>query len=176
MRLTETIIPGAYIVEPERRTDERGFFARTWCRREFEIHGLESRLSQCSISYNRKAGTLRGMHFQVEPHAEVKLVRCTAGSIHDVLLDLRPSSPTYMRWVAVELTADNRRAVYIPAGVAHGFQTLVDDAEVLYQISEFYHPECASGVRWDDPAFAIRWPLSSPILSPKDKQYLDYRP
>jgi dTDP-4-dehydrorhamnose 3,5-epimerase len=176
MRLTPTTILGAYLLEPERREDERGFFARTWCQREFESHGLEPRLAQCSISYNKKAGTLRGMHFQVEPHAEVKLVRCTTGAIHDVLLDLRRSSPTYLSWVAVELSADNRRALYVPAGVAHGFQTLADDSEVLYQISEFYHPECASGVRWDDSLFGIRWPLADPILSPKDKQYPDYLP
>jgi dTDP-4-dehydrorhamnose 3,5-epimerase len=176
MMLTQTILPGAFLIEPQRREDERGFFARTWCRREFEEHGLDPRLVQCSISYNRKAGTLRGMHFQREPHAEAKLVRCTAGAIHDVLVDLRPSSPTYLSWIAVELTAENRRALYVPAGLAHGFQTLVDDTEVFYQISEFYHPESADGVRWDDPLFRIRWPLANPILSPKDKQYPDYRP
>ena len=176
MQLRETIIAGAFLIEPERREDERGFFARTWCRREFEEHGLDARLVQCSISYNCKAGTLRGMHFQREPHAEAKLVRCTAGAIHDVILDLRPSSQTYLSWISVELTAANRLALYVPAGLAHGFQTLVDDAEVFYQISEFYHPESANGVRWDDPAFRIRWPLPNPILSPKDKQYPDYRP
>ena len=176
MQLRETIISGAFLIEPERREDERGFFARTWCRREFEEHGLDVQLVQCSISYNRTAGTLRGMHFQREPHAEAKLVRCTAGAIHDVILDLRPSSPTYLSWISVELTAANRLALYVPTGLAHGFQTLVDDAEVFYQISEFYHPESADGVRWDDPAFRIRWPLPHPILSSKDKQYPDYRP
>ncbi len=176
MQLRETIISGAFLIEPERREDERGFFARTWCRREFEQHGLDARLVQCSISYNRMAGTLRGMHFQREPHAEAKLVRCTTGAIHDVILDLRPSSPTYLSWISVELTASNRLALYVPAGLAHGFQTLVDDTEVFYQISEFYHPESADGVRWDDPAFRIRWPLPNPILSSKDKQYPDYRP
>lgn len=176
MQLRETIISGAFLIEPERCEDERGFFARTWCRREFEEHGLDVRLVQCSISYNRTAGTLRGMHFQREPHAEAKLVRCTAGAIHDVILDLRPSSSTYLSWISVELTAANRLALYVPAGLAHGFQTLVDDTEVFYQISEFYRPESADGVRWDDAAFRIRWPLPHPILSAKDKQYPDYRP
>jgi len=176
MQLRETIISGAFLIEPERREDERGFFARTWCQREFEEHGLDTRLVQCSISYNRTAGTLRGMHFQREPYVEAKLVRCTAGAIHDVILDLRPSSPTCLSWISVELTAANRLALYVPAGLAHGFQTLVDDTEVYYQISEFYHPESADGVRWDDPAFRIRWPLANPILSPRDKQYPDYRP
>jgi dTDP-4-dehydrorhamnose 3,5-epimerase len=175
MQVRETIISSAFLIEPERREDERGFFARTWCQREFEEHGLDARLVQCSISYNRTAGTLRGMHFQREPHVEAKLVRCTAGAIHDVILDLRPSSPTYLSWISVELTAANRLALYVPAGLAHGFQTLVDDTEVFYQISEFYHPESADGVRWDDPAFRIRWPLPNPILSPRDKQYPDYR-
>lgn len=176
MQLRETIISGAFLIEPERCEDERGFFARTWCRREFEEHGLDVRLVQCSISYNRTAGTLRGMHFQREPHAEAKLVRCTAGAIQDVILDLRPSSSTYLSWISVELTAANRLALYVPAGLAHGFQTLVDDTEVFYQISEFYRPESADGVRWDDAAFCIRWPLPHPILSAKDKQYPDYRP
>jgi dTDP-4-dehydrorhamnose 3,5-epimerase len=175
MQLRETIISGAFLIEPERREDERGFFARTWCQREFEEHGLDARLVQCSISYNRTAGTLRGIHLQREPYAEAKLVRCTAGAIHDVILDLRPSSPTYLSWISVELTAENRLALYVPAGLAHGFQTLVDDTEVFYQISEFYHPESADGVRWDDPAFRIRWPLANPILSSRDKQYPDYR-
>jgi dTDP-4-dehydrorhamnose 3,5-epimerase len=176
MRFIPLTLAGVYLIEPERREDERGFFARTWCQQEFEAHGLEPRLAQCSISYNRRAGTLRGMHLQTRPHEEVKVVRCTAGAIHDVLLDLRRESPTYLRWMAADLTADNRHALYVPAGIAHGFQTLTDHSEVFYQISEFYHPECASGVRWDDPLFGIPWPLPDPILSEKDKAYPDYLP
>jgi dTDP-4-dehydrorhamnose 3,5-epimerase len=176
MIFTATRIPGAFVIQPQRFEDDRGFFARTWCHREFEEHGLNPHLAQCSVSYNLRAGTLRGMHFQKAPHAEVKLVRCTAGAICDVILDLRRDSPAYLRWVAVELTAENRLALYIPEGVAHGFQTLVDRCEVFYQISEFYHPESASGVRWNDPAFGIRWPLPAPILSDKDACYPDYLP
>jgi dTDP-4-dehydrorhamnose 3,5-epimerase len=176
MIFTETLIPGAFLIQPERFEDDRGFFARTWCRREFDAHGLTTQLAQCSVSYNLRAGTLRGMHFQKPPHAEVKLVRCTAGAICDVILDLRRDSPAYLRWVAADLSAENRHALYIPEGVAHGFQTLVHDCEVFYQISEFYHPESASGVRWNDPAFGIRWPLSGPILSEKDSRYPDFMP
>jgi dTDP-4-dehydrorhamnose 3,5-epimerase len=176
MIFRETLIPGAYLLEPERHSDDRGFFARTWCRRELEAQGLSAQLAQCSVSYNRRAGTLRGMHFQRPPHAEIKLVRCTGGAICDIILDLRRESPAYLRWAAFELTAENHCALYIPEGVAHGLQTLVDDCEVFYQISEFYHPESASGVRWNDPVFGIRWPLPAPILSEKDSTYPDYVP
>ncbi|MDO9541023.1 MAG: dTDP-4-dehydrorhamnose 3,5-epimerase [Kiritimatiellia bacterium] len=168
MRFTETKLKGAFILAPEFLEDERGFFARTWCRREFEARGLNIRLVQCNISFNRHRGTLRGIHYQIEPHAEAKLVRCTMGAIYDVILDLRPDSATFKQWLAVELTAENRLMLYIPAGLAHGFQTLEDNTEVFYQMSEFYHPECARRVRYDDPAFAIRWPLPVTIVSDKD--------
>jgi dTDP-4-dehydrorhamnose 3,5-epimerase len=171
----ETKLPGLYIIEVDKMEDERGFFARTFCQHEFEAHGLNPRVAQCSTSFNKQKGTLRGMHYQVAPYAEVKVVRCTAGAIYDVAVDLRPDSPTYKQWVAVELTADNRRAIYIPAGCAHGFQTLVDNAEVYYQISEFYHAEAARGVRWDDPAFGVQWPLpEGPIMSERDRSYAHY--
>jgi dTDP-4-dehydrorhamnose 3,5-epimerase len=172
----ETPIPGAYVLEPERKADERGFFARTWCGEEFASLGLEPRLAQCSVSYNLRAGTIRGMHFQREPHAEVKVVRCTAGSIYDVLLDLRPDSPGYLSWFSAELTAANRLSLYVPAGVAHGFQTLTEGSEVFYQISEPYHADLAGGVRWDDPTFGIRWPLPDPVLSARDRDFPDFRP
>jgi dTDP-4-dehydrorhamnose 3,5-epimerase len=175
MRFIELDLKGAYLIEPDRLEDERGFFARTWCRREFEACGLTSRLVQCNISFNRRRGTLRGMHYQAEPHSETKLVRCTRGAIYDVIIDLRPSSPTFKRWVSAELTADNRRMLYIPEGFAHGLQTLVDDTEVLYQMSEFYVPEAARGVRWDDPAFDIRWPpVEERVMSEKDRTYPDF--
>jgi dTDP-4-dehydrorhamnose 3,5-epimerase len=171
----ETKLEGVYIIEVEKGEDGRGFFARTFCQHEFEAHGLNPRVAQCNTSFNKKKGTLRGMHYQVAPYAEDKVVRCTAGAIYDVAVDLRPDSLTYKRWMAVELTEDNRRALYIPAGCAHGFQTLVDDAEVYYQISEFYHPEAAKGIRWDDPTFGVQWPLrEGPILSERDRSYADY--
>lgn len=168
MTFRETALAGVWLIEPEPLVDERGFFARTWCRREWEARGLNPTLAQCSTSWTRTRGTVRGLHYQVKPHEEAKLVRCTRGAIHDVALDLRPGSPTRRRWIAVELTADNRRMVYLPEGVAHGFQTLVDDTEVFYQISEFHHPESARGVRWDDPACGIAWPVTPVIVSPRD--------
>ena len=157
------------MIEPERLEDERGFFARTWCQHEAEVHALNPRLVQCNISFNKKKGTLRGMHYQIEPHAEAKLVRCTMGAIYDVILDLRPDSATFKQWVAVELTAGNRRMVYAPEGLAHGFQTLDDNTEVFYQMSEFYHPESFRGVRWDAPAFKIEWPLPISLITEKDR-------
>lgn len=171
MRFTETELRGVFVIEPERLEDERGFFARTFCRREFEQHGLTYDVAQCSISFNRKAGTLRGMHYQAPPHEEVKLVRVTRGAIYDVIIDLRPTSPTLYRWVAVNLTADNRRALYVPAGFAHGFETLEDSTEVFYQISTFYAPESLRGVRWDDPAFGITWPLAPTEMTPRDRNF-----
>ncbi len=171
MIFSETKLAGAFIIEPERLEDERGFFARTWCQREFEAHGLNPRLVQCSISFNRKKATLRGMHYQVAPYEEAKLVRCTRGAIYDVIVDLRPESPTFKQWVGVELTVENRRMLYIPEGVAHGFQTLADNTEVFYQMSEFYHPESARGVRWDDPEFGIEWPMTPTAISDKDCAY-----
>jgi dTDP-4-dehydrorhamnose 3,5-epimerase len=151
--------------------DERGFFARSFCGREFADHGLDSSFVQCNISYNARAGTLRGMHYQQEPHAEAKVVRCTAGAIYDVIVDLRPGSATLRQWFGIELTADNRRALFVPRGFAHGFQTLVDRSEVFYQMSAFFHGPSARGIRWDDPALGIRWPLAEPILSDKDQSY-----
>ena len=171
MKLTETRLKGAYAIVPDLIEDERGFFARTFCQKEFEAHGLRPTLVQCSVSFNKKKGTLRGMHYQVPPHEEAKLVRCTRGAIYDVIVDLRPSSPTFKQWIAEELTEANRRMLYIPEGFAHGFQTLADHTEVSYQMSEFYHPECARGVRWDDPAFKIDWPVADVIVSKRDQSY-----
>jgi dTDP-4-dehydrorhamnose 3,5-epimerase len=175
MKFLPTRLPGVWIVDLEKHGDDRGFFARSWCRREFEEHGLNPNLVQCSVSFNLKKGTLRGMHYQVTPHEEAKLVRCTRGSICDVAVDLRPTSPAFGKWTAEELTADNGRALYIPGGFAHGFQTLSDSTEVFYQMSEFYHPESARGVRWNDPAFGIIWPIPNPIISERDKN-LPLRP
>jgi len=167
----ETALKGAYIIDSEMKEDERGFFARSFCMKEFERHGLNPRVAQCNISFNRKKGTLRGMHYQIAPHEEAKLVRCTRGSIYDVIIDLRHHSATFKQWLAVELTATNFRMLYIPKGFAHGFQTLEDNTEVFYQMSEFYYPEYARGIRWDDRAFGIKWPLMKPIMSEKDKSY-----
>ncbi len=171
MRITETPIAGAFLIEIDPIADERGFFARTWCVNELRRHGLQAGLVQCSLSHNRKRGTLRGLHRQVAPHEETKIVRCPRGGIYDVILDLRPDSPTYRRWHGAELSETNHRALYIPGGVAHGFQTLVDDSDVHYQMSEFFHPESARGVRWDDPAFGIAWPIADPIMSQRDRSY-----
>lgn len=164
------------MIEPELRSDERGTFARTWCRRDFESHGLTAKLAQCSVSFNASRATLRGMHYQAAPHAEAKLVRVTRGAIYDVALDLRPTSSTYRQWFAAELSCENRHMLYIPEGCAHGFQTLTDDAEVFYQISEFYEPDAGRGVRWNDPVFGLNWPLSDPILSDRDRNYPDFQP
>ncbi len=174
MIFSETKLKGAFVIEPERQEDGRGFFARTFCQKEFEAHGLNPRLVQCNISFNRKKGTLRGMHYQRAPYREVKLVRTTMGAIFDVIIDLRPGSATFREWMAVELSADNRRMLYIPEGFAHGFQTLGSNSEVFYQMSEFFHPECARGARWDDPAFGIEWPDDERIISDKDREYPDF--
>jgi dTDP-4-dehydrorhamnose 3,5-epimerase len=171
---TETKLKGAFLIEPERLEDERGFFARTWCQRELAAHGLRATWVQSSISFNKSKATLRGMHYQAAPYEETKLVRCTAGAIYDVIVDLRPGSETHRQWLGVELTAANRRLLYIPQGVAHGFETLTDDAEVFYEISEFYRPESGRGVRWDDPVLGIEWPLKAAILSDRDRSYPDY--
>lgn len=175
MKFTPTGIAGTYLVQLERIEDIRGFFARSWCRRDFQAHQISDGLVQCNISFNKNKGTLRGMHFQAEPKAEDKLVRCTMGAIYDVILDLRPDSPTYLKWEGFELTAQNRDMLYIPKGLAHGFQTLEDNTEVFYQMSEFFAPECASGVLWNDPAFNIEWPLGNPIISDKDQAYPFYQ-
>lgn len=174
MKFIPVPLAGAHVVEMEPVADERGFFARFWSRDEFRAAGLISNVEQSSISFNRKRGTLRGMHYQAAPHEEVKLVRCTRGAIWDVLLDLRTGSSTFCRWIAVELTADNGKMVYVPAGFAHGFQSLTDEAEVQYQISEAYHAELTRGVRWNDPAFRIEWPLPNPILSARDREFPDF--
>jgi dTDP-4-dehydrorhamnose 3,5-epimerase len=163
-------LPGVWIVDLERHEDERGFFARSWCQREFAQHGLDARLAQCNISFNHKKGTLRGMHYQAPPHEEAKLVRCTRGAIYDVVLDLRASSPTHRQWFAMELTAQNGRALYVPAGCAHGFQTLEDNTEVFYQMSQFFEVESARGIRWNDSTLAIRWPITNPTLSERDRK------
>lgn len=170
-----TRLAGLWLVEIEPQADERGHFARTWCRREFAAHGLDTRLAQASLSFNRQAGTLRGLHFQRPPHAEAKLVRCTRGAIWDVALDLRPGSPTRGKWQGFELSAENGAALYIPEGFAHGFQTLRPETEVFYQISEFHAPEAASGVRYDDPAFAMSWPLPVSCISPRDAAWPAFR-
>lgn len=175
MRFSETSLPGAFVVELERLEDERGFFARSFCVREFEAQGLDPYIAQCNVSHNVRKGTLRGMHYQVTPAAETKLVRCTRGAIYDVIIDLRPDSPAYCKWQSFELTVANGKALYIPEGFAHGFQTLEDDSDVLYQMSEYYVPGCARGVRWDDPAFGIEWPIERPSMSEKDRSYEDYR-
>jgi dTDP-4-dehydrorhamnose 3,5-epimerase len=174
MIFTETKLQGAFIIAIERVEDERGLFARTWCQREFEAHGLCAQLVQCNIPFNRHKGTLRGMHYQAAPYAEAKLVRCTSGAVYDVIIDLRPDSPTFKRWVAVELTADNRRMLFIPEGFAHGFQTLANGSEVFYQMSQFYGPEYARGVRWDDPAFKISWPAEKRTISERDRSLPDF--
>jgi dTDP-4-dehydrorhamnose 3,5-epimerase len=175
MVFLRTELAGVFIIELEPIEDDRGFFARAWCRREFLARGLNPRVVQCNISFNRRRGTLRGMHFQIAPHEEAKLVRCTRGAIHDVVIDLRGSSPTFRRWIAVNISQDNRRMLYIPEGLAHGFQTLQPDTEVLYQMSEYYHPESARGVKWDDPAFGIEWPLEPVAISPRDQSYEPFR-
>ena len=176
MIFTETELPGAYVIDLEPREDERGFFARTWCANEFAEHGLTTRLVQCNLSFNPTVGTLRGMHFQHAPHAEVKVVRCTRGALYDVIIDLRPGSSAFKHWIAVELTANNRRGLYVPEGFAHGFQTLVRDTEASYQVSEFYTPSAEGGVRWNDPAFGIDWPHADErVISEKDSNWPDFR-
>lgn len=171
MRFIETELAGAYIIEPEPLEDERGFFARISCAREFEEKGLVSTFLQSSIAYNRTKGTLRGMHFQIAPHEEVKTVRCTMGAIYDVIVDLRPRSPTYRSWTSVVLSAENRRTLYVPEGFAHGYQTLEDGTEVFYEMSQYYAPESACGIRWDDPSTGIRWPdVDERVISEKDRE------
>lgn len=175
MIFTETELKDAYLVDVEPQTDERGFFSRAWCENEFAESGLSTRVVQCNIAFNTTMGTLRGMHYQAPPHAEVKIVRCTRGAIYDVIVDLRPESPTFRKWLGVELTAENRRAIYIPEGFAHGYLTLADDTETYYQVSEFYAPGAEQGVRWDDPAIAIDWTGPEPtVISEKDRSWPDF--
>jgi dTDP-4-dehydrorhamnose 3,5-epimerase len=175
MTFDTTKVEGVFLVHVEPKTDERGFFARTWCQNEFVNSGLSPRLAQCSISFNRRRGTLRGMHFQAEPYPEAKLVRCTRGAIYDVVIDLRPDSQTFREWTGVELTAENRHMLYVPEGCGHGFLTLQDETEVFYQISEFYHPELARGVRWNDSTFQIVWPGPVEVISERDRSYPDFQ-
>ncbi len=171
MIFREASIAGAFVIEPQRHVDARGSFARVWCAREFEERGLDPRLVQSSLSTNTRSGTLRGMHYSAPPHAESKVVRCVRGAVYDVLLDLRPDSPSFRGWFAETLSADNGFAVYVPEGVAHGFQTLEESSDVLYQMSEFYDPACARGVYWNDPAFGIRWPDARRTISERDDSY-----
>ncbi len=169
MKFTKTSLPDVYVIDLEKRQDERGFFARTWCRKEFENLGLDTEFAQANLAFSNKKKTLRGMHYQVAPHAETKLVRCVRGAIYDVALDMREDSPTYKHWFGLDLTAENRKMLYVPKGFAHGYLTLEDNSEVLYQVSEFYAPESERGLRWDDPAFAIQWPKTENLLiSEKD--------
>jgi dTDP-4-dehydrorhamnose 3,5-epimerase len=172
MQFTQIQLPGAYLIEPEPIGDERGFFARVWCQKEFQDHGLVDNFVQCNTAFNRSRGTLRGMHFQRTPHREVKLVRCTKGRIFDVIIDLRPDSPTHKLWAGFELSAENRKMLYVPKGFAHGYLTLSDESEIYYQVSAFYAPQYEGGVRWDDAAFCIEWPATeSLIISDKDRQW-----
>ena len=174
MKFRETKLAGVFVINIEPLKDKRGFFARSWCQKEFEAHGLNAELVQCNISYNKERGTLRGMHFQTPPHEEAKLVRCVRGAIYDVIVDLRPDSPTYLKWQGLELSSTNRLALYIPEGFAHGFLTLTDDAEVFYQMSSWFVPDSTAGIRWDDPAIAIDWPTQPQCISKKDQGYPDF--
>ena len=176
MIFIKTELKGAFVIEPERLEDERGFFARAWDRQEFEARGLNPRLVQSNISFNKEEGTLRGMHYQIPPYEEAKLVRCTRGAIYDVIIDLRSHSPSFQQWLGVELTEDNRRMLYIPEGFAHGYLSLEDDTEIFYQVSEFYAPEFGRGVRWDDPTFGITWPIEVRVIRERDQQYPDFAP
>jgi dTDP-4-dehydrorhamnose 3,5-epimerase len=174
MIFEETKIAGVFKIQLEPVSDDRGSFARTWCRKEFVTRGLNPDVAQCSVSFSKRKGTLRGMHYQSPPHAETKLIRCTRGSIFDIALDLRPASPTFKKWTSAILTAENHHMLYVPEGCAHGFLTLEDDCEVFYQMSEFYHPESAGGGRWDDPAFGIAWPIEVKVISSRDASYPDF--
>jgi dTDP-4-dehydrorhamnose 3,5-epimerase len=176
MVFNETKLKGAFVIELEKHEDERGFFARTFCQREFAAHGLNPQFVQCSVSFNKTKGTLRGMHYQAPPHAECKLIRCTQGGIYDVIIDLRPSSQTFKQHLTMGLSAANRHMLFVPEGFAHGFQTVLDDTEVFYQMSKFFAPESARGVRWNDPAFGIQWPAVEPrVISDRDANYPDFQ-
>ena len=173
MIFNETKLKGAYVIDIQKLEDERGFFARSWCRREFEAHGLNPQLVQCNISFNARIGTMRGMHYQVKPCEEAKLIRCTRGSIYDVIVDIRPDSPSFRQYIGIVLTPGNYKMLYVPEGFAHGFLTLEDNTEVFYQMSEFYAPDHARGFRWNDPAFGIEWPSNVQVISERDKSYPD---
>jgi dTDP-4-dehydrorhamnose 3,5-epimerase len=174
MIIREAVISGAYVIEPERREDHRGFFARIWCKNELRQWGLETELAQTNVAFSDRKGTLRGLHFQEPPYTEVKIVRCTRGAVFDVIVDLRPESPSYKRWFGVELNEANGKILYVPEGCAQGAITLVDTTEIYYHASEFYHPESASGVRYDDPEFGIVWPVEVSVISQQDRQWPDY--
>ena len=177
MKFIETELRGAFIIEPERIEDERGFFARVWCQKELKAAGLDTRQAQCNMSFNKYKNTIRGMHYQKSPHEEIKIVRCINGAIYDIIIDLRPNSPTYMKWRGFDLTQENRRMLYIPKGFAHGYQTLDNETEIFYQVSEFYSPKAEHGIRWDDAAFSIKWrPYEKLIISEKDKHWDNYLP
>jgi dTDP-4-dehydrorhamnose 3,5-epimerase len=174
MRFREAKLPGVFEIDLEAKPDERGFFARTWCQEEFQAHGLSTKLVQCSVSFNKRKGTLRGMHYQIAPHAETKLVRCTRGAIYDVVLDLRPQSPRFRDSIGVVLTAEKRNMIYVPEGCAHGFLTLEAETEVFYQMSEFQNAESSRGVRFDDPTFRIAWPEKIEVISERDRNYPNF--
>jgi dTDP-4-dehydrorhamnose 3,5-epimerase len=174
MRFSNTKIPGVVLIEPELREDSRGFFARVFCREEFKAQGLVDHIEQSSLSFNQRRGTVRGMHFQIAPHEETKVVACVEGRVFDVAIDLRPTSPTFGQWFGIELSSQNRRQLYLPAGIAHGFQTLEDRSTLLYQISTPFHPEAARGLRWNAPGLAIAWPISDDVIvSDKDRSWPD---
>ena len=175
MLFRETKLPGAFVIELQKHEDERGFFARSWCRREFEAHGLDPRMAQCNLSFNKVKGTLRGMHYQAAPCAEAKLVRCTRGAIYDVIIDLRRESVTYKQHVSEVLSSNNYKALFVPEGFAHGFQTLEDNSEVFYQMSAFYSPEHQRGLRYNDAAFRINWPVDATVISDRDRNYEDFK-
>lgn len=170
----ETDLEGAFVIEIEKLEDHRGFFARSWCQKEFETHNLVSNVKQANVSYNKTKGTLRGMHYQISPYEETKLVRCTKGEIYDVIIDLRTSSSTHCQWIGVKLTAENYKMLYVPKNFAHGFITLKDNTEVTYQVSQFYTPGSERGIRWNDPAFSIDWPIEARMISDKDRNWPDY--
>lgn len=175
MIFSQTAVKDAFIIELEKRSDERGFFARSWCKNEFHVKGLNTNLVQSNIAFNKHKGTLRGLHYQISPYEETKLIRCTKGSIYDVIVDLRVSSPSYMKWIGVELTDDNYRMLYVPEGFAHGYQTLEDNSEVTYQVTQFYTPDAERGIRWNDPSFNISWLITAEmIISEKDQSWPDY--
>ena len=174
MIFKETNLQGAFVIEPEMLSDDRGAFARIFCQKEFKDHGLNQNISQCSISINSKKFTLRGMHFQKSPYEEAKLIHCSRGLIYDVIVDLRPNSSTYMGWTSVEMSMDNKKMVYVPEGFAHGFQTLENNTEVIYQMSQFFLPDHSGGFRWDDPSFSIEWPSDPKVISPKDQAFPDF--
>ena len=176
MIFTETKLKGVFVIALERHEDDRGFFARSWSRSEFEAHGLDFRIVESNISFNKKKGTLRGMHYQAAPFGQAKVVRCTSGAVFDCVIDLRPNSETFTQWVAVELTARNRLMIHVPEGFAHGFQTLEDDTEIFYEMSRAYAPGSSKGVRWNDPIFAIHWPLDVTVINERDSGYPDYHP